>query len=223
MAKHTQNESGRKSGRTVLAASFAVAGLAITGMGVYAGLNAQATNTTAESVASGTLSLVMGNETGSAGFGQTVADMAPGDVVNHYVNLTNGASLAAQNLTLGVAGTGSTLLTTSATKGLQVSVTSCSTAWTVVAGTASCPLGTTSTLLAATPVATLSSTPGSLVAGAVAKSAAYHLKVSLSLPDQNETTLNGTPVLGAATIQGLSTNLTYTFNEAQRAATTTEG
>lgn len=41
----------------------------------------------------------------------------------------------------------------------------------------------------------------------------------MRLPDQNETTVNGT--LPANTIQGLSTNLTYTFTETQRAATTT--
>ena len=44
--------------------------------------------------------------------------------------------------------------------------------------------------------------------------------MTTTLPDQNETTTNGT--LPGGTIQGLSTTLTFTFSETQRAATTTE-
>ena len=40
----------------------------------------------------------------------------------------------------------------------------------------------------------------------------------MTLPDQSETTTNGT--LPAGTIQGLSASLTYTFAETQRDATT---
>ena len=49
--------------------------------------------------------------------------------------------------------------------------------------------------------------------------AVLHYEVSLSLPDQNETVTNG--ALPANTIQGLTTSITWSFNELQRDATTT--
>lgn len=213
MSAHSAPRSKRSPSTVLLATAFGAGVLALTGAGVLAGLNAVATGT--QAVSSGTLSLVVATDVG-AGFGQTFSNMAPGDTRNSFVKLTNGSTLAAQALTLGVSGSGSTLLSTSATKGLAVSVTGCSVAWTLADGTCS---GTSTGLLTATPVATLSSTPGSLVAGAVAVDAVYHLKVSVSLPDQTETTTNG--VVPAGTIQGLSTTLTFSFNELQRDAATT--
>lgn len=204
----------RSRTRIVLAASFAVGAVALTGAGVYAGLNATATGT--QSVASGTLSLTLANGAGSVGFGQTISNMAPGDVNNTYVDLTNGNSLAAQSLTLGVIGTGSTLLTTNAAKGLAVTVNVCSSPWTAATGV--CAGGST-IFMASTPVSTLSGTPGSLVAGAVPTGTVWHLQVSLKLPDQSETTVNG--ITPTTSIQGLNTMLTYTFAEAQRTASTT--
>ena len=44
-------------------------------------------------------------------------------------------------------------------------------------------------------------------------------QVEVSLPNQNETTTNGTLPVG--TIQGLNASITWTFSEAQRTATTT--
>jgi spore coat-associated protein N len=214
MSRHSQRTALTPT-RTIVAAAFAVAGLAITGAGVYAGLNADATGT--QAVSSGTLSLVMANETGST-FSGAVTNMAPGDTVNRFVNLTNGGNLAAQSLTLGVAGAGSTLLTTDATRGLAVTVTSCSTSWTVAAGVATCTAGTTATVMSSTPISTLRVTPGAVQA-TVAVGAVVHLQVSLTLPNQSETTANG--VLPGTPIQGLSDTLTYTFNELQRTATTT--
>lgn len=210
---HSARRPKRASSTVVVAAAFGAGMLALTGAGVLAGLNAVATGT--QDVTSGTLSLVVTTDVG-AGFGQTFSNMAPGDTRNSFVLLTNGSDLAAKALTLGVSGSGSTLLTTDATKGLAVAVSSCSVAWTLVDGSCS---GSSSALLASTPVATLSGTPGSLVAGAVAVDAVYHLKVSVTLPDQSETTTNGTPPGG--TIQGLSTTLTFSFNELQRDAVTT--
>jgi hypothetical protein len=214
MSRHSQR-SAKTPTRTIVAAAFAVAGLAVTGAGVFAGLNATATGT--QAVTSGTLSLTMGNETGST-FSGAVSGLAPGDVVNRYVTLTNGGTLDAQTLTLGVTGTGS-LLSTSAAKGLTVTVSSCATSWSVSAGVATCASsGAVATVLAATPVATLAVTPGS-IQSTFAPAAVLHLKIALTLPDQGETVTNGT--FPGGTIQGLSDTLTYTFNELQRTATTT--
>jgi hypothetical protein len=124
------NKAVRRSGtRIALASAFAMGVLGLVGAGVYAGLNATATGT--QTVTSGTLSLVVTTEAG-AGFGQTFSNMAPGDVHNSYVTLTNGATLAAQNLTLAVSpGTANEL--SSAAKGLTVTVTGCTVAWTLPA------------------------------------------------------------------------------------------
>jgi hypothetical protein len=215
MAKHTQPEAGHKRGRTVLAASFAVAGLAIAGAGVFAGLNAVATGT--EAVNSGSLKLVQLAGTGSGGFGQTYSDMAPGDAKNTYVDVTDTGTIAAQNMTLAVVGTGATLLTTDATKGLHITVQSCTVAF-VAGNCADLPLG--AAMVVNNVAVSALSTPASTVAGAIAKNSAYHYKITTTLPDQNETTTNGT--LPGGTIQLLSTTLTFTFNEVQRAATTVE-
>ena len=80
--------------RIILAAAFAVGVLGLTGAGVYAGLNATATGT--QNITTGILSLTVAPGTGSTGFGQTISNMAPGDVNNVDVDLTNGASLSAQ-------------------------------------------------------------------------------------------------------------------------------
>ena len=211
-------KSHRRRWTYLIAALFGVGVLTLTGVGVYAGLTATATGT--QNVSSGTLSLTLSPESPSLGFGQTISYMAPGDQYNVYVDLTNGGTLAATGLTLGVTGTGSNLLT-DATRGLAVAIKGCSVAWTVTInpapGSGSCS-GTTTPIMALTPVATLSGTPGA-IAATMGVGQALHLQVNLTLPDQNENTLNG--VLPSSTIQGLSTVLTYSFNEAQRTAQTT--
>jgi hypothetical protein len=140
--------------------------------------------------------------------------MAPGDVVNRYVDLANNGTLATQNLTLAAADATSSKLTTDATNGLHVTVTSCSIAWVQTTGTC---LGTSTVLLTNASVASLISGAQSLVAGTVA--ATYALQFSVTLPNQTETTQNGTLPVG--TIQGLSASMTWTFGETQRTATTT--
>lgn len=199
-------------GRLAAAGAVGAVGLSLTGAGVYAALTAQATNTTAEAVSSGTLSLTMADS--GAGFSQAISNLAPGDVVNRYVALANTGTIAAKDLTLGVADSVDSKLTTDATNGLKVTVTACSVAW--VPATGICA-GTPTVLTSAAPLATLQTTPATLVSGAVAS--AYNLQVSLTLPDQNETVVNG--VLPADTIQGKSAALTWTFSEAQRTAATT--
>jgi spore coat-associated protein N len=213
MSRHSAGRAGPDR-RLIAAAAFAVLALGVTGAGVYAALNATGFNASPQTVTSGTLSLLL-TDSGD-GFSQPVSAMAPGDTVNRYVNLTNGASLDASGLTLGVTATGSTLLSTDPTVGLQVSVTRC-TGGTWTPGTGVCS-GTTATPVTSS-VNALLATPVSLVTGSIAKNTVVNLKVSVSLPDKTETTANGVPPAG--TIQGLSTSLTWTFTEQQRTATTT--
>jgi hypothetical protein len=214
MSKHAAPSNERSRRRTLIAASFGVAALALTGAGVYAGLNAVATGT--QAVTSGTLSLVQLAGTGSGGLATPINDMAPGDSVSRLVDVTDNGTITAQDLQLTVTGSGSTLLTTSATKGLRVTVERCVLPW---AGSTCGDLLGATTVVNNVPVATLAGSPATLVSGTVSNGSAYHYRVVTSLPDQNETTTNGTQP--ANTIQGLSTTLTFTFDEAQRTATAT--
>jgi len=180
-------------------------------------MNASASSS-AQAVTSGTLKLTM--SANGTGFSQGVSNLAPGDVVNRYVDLSNSGTLDAQALTVQVAATGSGALITdgvapATTKALRVSITSCTKAWAPATGTCS---GTTSTVLAATALSGLSSAV-SLIPGSIPTGAQVYLQVSTQLPDQTETTVNG--ALPATTIQGQSATLTYTFTESQRTAVTT--
>lgn len=197
-----------------LLAAFAVgaAGLAITGGGVYAALNATASSS-AQAATSGVLSLTMADN--GTGFSQGVSNLAPGDVVNRYVTLTQGAGLAGKDLTLAVADATPTVLTTHETKGLRVTVTECSGAWTPGAGTCS---GTPTVLLTSAALSALGA-PVSVKTGNIAANSTMNLQIALTLPDQDETTVNGTAPVG--TVQGLSSALTWTFGETQRTASTT--
>ena len=216
MPQPCQHESGRERRRCRRCRKafvvFAGAGaMSFSGGAVaYAMLAAVATGATTAS--SGTLRLSL--DADGVGFSQPVANLAPGDVVNRFVTLSNDGTLAATDLTLKVTGTTSTLLTTDPTKGLAVSVASCSGAWTPTTGVCS---GTTTSLLSGSAVSTLTS-PDTLIDGDVPVGATRHLKVSLSLPDQVETTVNGVPPVN--TIQGLTTTLNYTFTMSQRTART---
>lgn len=215
MANHSLPARRRSAWRPVALAVVGGAVLAAMGAGVWATLSATASNATPETVSSGTLKLTLAAN--GAGFDQAITNLAPGDVVNRYVDLTSGGSLDAQALTMQVAATGSSALVTdgATTKALRVTVKQCvGGTWT--AATAVCS-GTAATVLPATALSGLGSAQqlvSTLAAGSV-----QHLQVSVQLPDQTETTVNG--ALPAATIQGLTANLTYTFAETQRSAVTT--
>lgn len=218
----TSPERRRSTWRPIALATVAGAVLVAMGVGVWATLSATASNVAnPEQITTGTLSLTMAaapnSGTPSAGFNQAISNLAPGDTVNRYVDLTNGGSLDAQALTMTVGATGASTLITdgTSTRALRVTVTKCvGGTWNTTAGTCG---GTTSTLLTATPLSGLTSAT-SLSAAAIASGTVTHLQVSVQLPDQTETTVNG--VAPTTTIQGQTANLTYTFGETQRSATT---
>ncbi len=216
MADHALPARRRSPWRPVALAVVGGSVLVAMGAGVWATLSATAANVTPETISSGTLKLTLAAN--GAGFDQAVANLAPGDTVNRYVDLTSGGSLDAQALTVQVAATGSGALVTdgATTKALRVTVKQCPGTWNTSTG--ACGGGTATTLLPATALSGLSSAQ-SLIAGAVTAGSVSHLQVSVHLPDQAETTVNG--ALPASTIQGLTANLTYTFAETQRSATTT--
>ena len=223
MAHHARDARStsrhRPAWRPLAVAITCGAMLTTAGFGVWASLTATAFNASPQSISSGTLSLTLADN--GAGFSSSITDMAPGDVVNRYVDLTTGGTLTGQGLTLAVSASGSSTLitdgTTPATKALRVSVSSCSTSWN--AGTGVCTSsGTVTSLLSATQLASLSSA-ATLIAGTIPGGTVERLLVSVQLPDQTETTTNGSAP--STTIQGQSATLTYSFQESQRTATTT--
>ena len=185
--------------------------------GVLAGLSARATG--AESVSSGTLTLTRSADVG-AGFSSFTGKLAPGDTDNVFITLTNTGTLAsAAGMTLTVSGAPANALTdgTVAGEGLTVTLTQCSRAWTLATGVCA---GTTTSILATTPVHTLATATAlsNVPALAAATGKVAHLRVSLGLTATERST-NG--VAPASTVQGLSTTLTYTFTEQQRAGVAT--
>lgn len=207
--------------KIVIISAATLGGAALVSSSVFAALTATATNTSAQTVTSGTLQLtqVASGSASSAGFTSQISNIAPGDTVNRYIDLKNAGNLNAATLTLGLADATSTLLTSGSTttsSGLQVSVNSCGSSWTS-AGVCS---GGSSVVLASTPASTLRGAAQTLSLPAITTAGALtFLQISLTLPLNNEVTINGT--LPANTVQGLSASLTWTFTETLRTNLTT--
>jgi hypothetical protein len=204
--------------RLIAGAVMALSAAAIIGQGVLASLNATAFNTVAENVNSGTLKLSLTNN--GVGFSQDINNLAPGDVVNRYVTLKNDGSLDGINLSLKTTATGTPTLLSDGVGGgtnqaLRLTVSSCTVAWDPSTG--ACTGGTDTQEIAPSTLSTLSSATN-LSNGSMSSGAFKYLKMSIQLPDQNETTING--VLPANTVQGGGVAITYTFDFAQRLATT---
>ena len=191
--------------------------LVISGAGSFAGLNATAS--ASHTTASGNLSVSLSNN--GNGFSQTVSNMAPGDTVNRYVTLTNDGTLNAKSLSLKITSSGTATLITNGSgaatnKAITVAVNSCSGTWNTSTGACS---GTISNEIAATPLSTFATAQDFGVTTTLAASAASKLQVQIVLPDQNETTVDGSAP--AVTVQSGSVTMNYLFFEAQRTATTT--
>ena len=204
--------------KLAIVATATVGGTALVGSSVFASLSATANNTSAHSVSTATLKLTQAPSGVSglgAGFSTAVTGMAPGDTINRFIDLTNGGTMAGQSMTLKVADSAATVLTTDPSNGLQVTVKECPTAYVTVSGT--CAAGET-TALAAVPANTLLANQ-TLTLSTLAAGSSVHLKFIINLPAGSEITTNGS--LPNGTVQGLTSLLTWTFTEAQRTATNT--
>ena len=208
----------KRTWRPLAGAVIVISVAAIAGQSVLASLNATAFNTTAQNINAGTLKLDLANS--GNGFGTSIANVVPGDVVNRYVTLTNSGSLNGIGLSLKTAQTGTQSLISdgvsgSTTKALKLTVTSCTVAWNTSTGVCS---GTPTEELASTVIGSLTSATA-LASSTLNSTAVRYLQMKIELPDQNETTVNG--ALPANTVQGGSVDVTYTFDLKQRLATTT--
>ena len=192
--------------------------LIITMTGVLAGLNATTSNARPQNVSSGTLKLSMSPASPSAGFTTSIARLAPGDVVNRYVDLTNTGTLASQGLSLGIVATGTPTLIndTGTTRALRVTLYSCPVAWSQ--GSAVCSSDAVTEISTKT-LKDFASAQSLTSSSLTAERGILHLRVQVTLPDQDETTIDG--ILPATTVQGGEVNLTYTFTEIQRTTQST--
>jgi predicted ribosomally synthesized peptide with SipW-like signal peptide len=208
--------------RNTLLALIAIgaAASAATG-GTFASFNAKATGQS--TITAGSLLMTIGKDGASNGLPETIAAMAPGDVYNVYVVLTNTGTLAsAAGMTLAAVAAPVNALTNGsiAGEGLSVAVNMCSVAWTVTVGTPGAGTcgGVTTAVLGTTALSAFSAAQNVSTAALVAATGAAHLQFQLTLAGA-ETSTNG--VLPAPTIQALTTVITWTFTEVQRAAQTT--
>jgi hypothetical protein len=202
-----------RAAKTLMIGAAVIGGGALVGSGVFAALNATAFNPAGQLATTQTLKLTQTASGSTGGITTAISNLAPGDVVHRFIDLTNAGTMSGTNLKLQLADSTSSLLTSDATKGLQIALTECSTAWTSE-GVCS---GTSTTVMASTAASSLISTAKTVSVGSLAAAAVNKLKIEITLPNSTETTTNG--VLPANTIQGLSSSLTWTFTEDQRLAT----
>ncbi len=153
----------------VVAAAAAVAGL-----GVF-GTFTDSTTPAVVSVDNGIVSVDLAAAGGGASVPLQFGSILPGSSVTQAVDLVNDGSSALSSVSLATKATKSSLLDTDATAGLQMSVQSCSVAWSAAA---TCT-GDLRTVLASGPVVRTSTltAPLSLAAGVT-----DHLAVTVTLP-----------------------------------------
>jgi hypothetical protein len=199
--KIAHNATARK-----VVGSLAVLGTAaaVAGMGTF-GSFTDSTTPVDTTIASGTLSINV-NQTGYA-VPVTTAGFVPGDSITRAINLVNDGSAALGSVNFTSAATAGSILTTDTVNGLQLSLKSCSVAWTQ-GGSAAAPTytcaGTTAPLYTGPAVTTMGmNNPASLTAGNT-----DYLLFSVSLPTSADNTF-----------QGKTATLSLSFTGMQRSGT----
>lgn len=203
--------------KITIVVAAAVGGAGMVASNVFAALTATATNTSGGSVTTGTLKLEYAAAGASGGFATAINALAPGDTVNRYIDLSVTGTLDGETPTVQLATSDSNTLVNDGTKGLQVTISACSVAWTQ-SGAGTCS-GTTTSVLAATSVLALKSSASSIALPTTLAAGVNRLKLSISLPSGSENTVNG--VLPGGTVQGLNASLTWSFIIQERTARNT--
>ncbi len=181
------------------------AAAAVAGLGTF-GTFTDSTTPIVTQVASGKVSI---NLTEPTPIVAPAGGCVPGDSMSRAVTLVNDGDSPLSSVSLGVTAPVSSVLTTDTVNGLQLSLRSCSVAWTQ-GGTAAAPtytcVGGTERVLSTAGKAVGDRTldaPRSLNPGAV-----DHLVYTITLPDGADNTF-----------QGKTSTLSLTFSGVQRAAT----
>lgn len=150
------------------------AAAAVAGLGTF-GAFTDSTTPAEVSVQSGVVSIALAAADGSATVPLAFDGVVPGASVTRAVDLVNDGDSALASVRLGTVATESSVMDTDTVHGLQMTVQSCSVAWTSDFGCT----GSVRTLLGSGPVVrdSVLSAPASLAAGAT-----DHLAVRLELP-----------------------------------------
>jgi hypothetical protein len=203
----TRRTGGGLAGKIVLSAAIVMTAAAVVGVGTFAVFTNTASVSQATSSATVTLNPI--NTSGPnnrLSIGAT--NIAAGDTIQRAVQVKNTGNLALSGVALTTTAPTSSLLDTDTTNGLQMMIDKCSVAWTESGAgppyTYTCG-GTTSTVLASTPVIGTNLALSNLTLGAGADN---YLRVTLTLPSAAPNTL-----------QGQSSTISYAFTATQRAAT----
>lgn len=159
-----------------------------------------------QSISSGVVDINLGAVGADNRLTVAASGIVPGDTIQRAVKLSNASTDALASITLTTTATTSSLLDTDATNGLQMTIDSCSVAWTE-AGTApaytyTCS-GTTSTVLASRAII---GTDLALSNVALTAGSTDNLRVTVSLPTS-----------AGNTFQNLSSTIQYAFTGTQRA------
>ena len=199
------SDASKRGQKAVL--SFAVLALAVSliGLGAYAAFTASTSEN--QSVSAGSMVVELG-ATGANDLTIAATDIAPGDTIQRAVSVENTGSIDFASLSLTTsAPVTSSFLDTDATDGLQIVIEKCSVAWTDAGGNAYSCGGTTTTVVASSPVIQAATDLGSLAS--LSAGGVNHLRVTLTFPGTADDTF-----------QGKSSVINYSFDAAQRAGTT---
>jgi type II secretory pathway pseudopilin PulG len=186
--------------------SLAIVGLAasIASLATFASFTSS-TSAQAQSLSSGTVSLALGTANRLT---IGASNLVPGDTIERAIDLTNDGSAGTSSVgSITVTTTGSgTALDSDTSNGLQMTIDSCSVAWTESGPpyTYSCG-GTTSSVLASRPVIGTNVALSNM--SAVTAGSTDHLRVTLTLPSSADNSF-----------QGLGDTLNYVFTANQRTA-----
>ncbi|MDP2775309.1 MAG: TasA family protein [Nocardioides sp.] len=197
------------SSTKILASVVLVAGAAsVAGMGTFGAFTS--TTSASESVGTGKVEIAL---TQNANLGTTVpaTNLVPGDTVQRAVVLTRSTDTEAfGSVKLTAAGSTTNLLTSDVSNGLQLAIDQCTGGtWTQVADTKTldCVGGTVTSVVAAGPVAQTNSDLAVAKTALNTAAAKSELRLTLSLPTAADNTF-----------QGLSNDITFTFDATQRVA-----
>ncbi len=176
------------------------AAAAVAGMGTFGSFTAS-TTPASTTVNSGTLSINLSQQ--GYAIPASTSNFMPGDSMTRAVNLVNNGASAFGSVALSTTTSAPSLLTTDATNGLQLTVKSCSVAWTQSGPSTA-------------PVYTCSGTTNTVGTGPVVGNTTLSGVNSLSAGGTDYLTFSiALPAAAGNTFQGLSAPLTLTFTGVQ--------
>ncbi|KRE74457.1 TasA family protein [Arthrobacter sp. Soil762] len=187
------------SGKILASVALVGTAAAVAGMGTYGGFTGTTTQVD-EQVTAGTVDIDL---TDPGTLSVAITGLLPSDSVEKFATLKNTGNSNLNTVTLTTAPTVASKLTTETIDGLQLTIESCTVAWTVVAAAEDTCSGIKSTILAKSAIigsGTALTGLSSITAGAEDK-----LKITTSLPSTADDTF-----------QGLTSTIGFTFDATQR-------